>query len=453
MLPEDTPQATKETRKKPRYFYGWNIVGASFLAHLSYAEHHSSVLGFFMRPLNQEFGWSRTQVSLVQTIARFVEAGVSFFVGPLIDKHGPRFLMPIGAIIVGLAMVATTYVDVIWQFWFLRGVVVAVGFTLMGHMVTNVTINKWFTRKRGRAIALAGVGSNLGNVIMTPVTVWILAFSGWRTSFVLFAVVTWVVVLFPSLMLMRRQPEDMGLHPDGDDPDAADDQTSQSGEQDLAPAGAAPVLEPVWSRREVMATSAFWLLIVSISVANLAFQGINISLAPYMQDLRYADALVATVVTFRAIVMAMALPAWGFIGERAHVPWIRVAPFLLQGLGALLFIMAEEPVFLWLAVTVYGIGFGGIMVVQEVLWANYFGRFSLGLVRSTGFPIIFAFSASGPIFMNGIFDIVGSYRPAYMLFIGFYAVSAVLLWVVRAPRPLRFATAEERGSTGGTTSH
>ena len=97
MQQEDTPQATKATRKKPRYFYGWNIVGASFLAHLSYAEHHSSVLGFFIRPFNQEFGWSRTQVALVQTIARFVEAGASFYVGPLIDKYGPRYLMPIGA--------------------------------------------------------------------------------------------------------------------------------------------------------------------------------------------------------------------------------------------------------------------------------------------------------------------------------------------------------------------
>jgi OFA family oxalate/formate antiporter-like MFS transporter len=453
MQPEDTIEATKATRKKPRYFYGWNIVGASFLAHLSYAEHHSSVLGFFMRPLNQEFGWSRTQVALVQTIARFVEAGVSFYVGPLIDKHGPRYLMPIGAMIVGFAMMATTQVNAIWQFWLLRGVVVAVGFTLMGHMVTNVTINKWFTRKRGRAIALAGVGSNLGNVIMTPVTVWVLAISVWQTSFVIFAVVTWVVVLVPSLVLMRRQPEDMGLHPDGDDPAEADTRVSESEEQDIAASVAAPVMEAVWSRREIVGTSAFWLLICSISVANLAFQGINISLAPYMQDLHYADALVATVVTFRAIVMAVTLPAWGFIGERSHIPWIRIAPFLLQGLGAVFFIMAENQVFLWLAVIVYGVGFGGVMVIQEVLWANYFRRFSLGLVRSTGFPIIFAFSASGPIFMNIIFDVIGSYRPAYITFIGFYAVAAVLLWMVRGPTPLRFTTAEDQGFAGGTASH
>ena len=96
MRPSEPP------KKRPRYFYGWNIVFASFLAHLSYAEHHSSVLGFFMRPLNQSFGWSRTEISVVQSIARFVEAGASFFVGPVIDNHGPRLLMPLGAIIISL---------------------------------------------------------------------------------------------------------------------------------------------------------------------------------------------------------------------------------------------------------------------------------------------------------------------------------------------------------------
>ena len=416
------------------------------MAHLSYAEHHSSVLGFFMRPFKQEFGWSRTQVSLVQTIARFVEAGITVFVGPLIDRHGPRLMMPIGAIVVGLAMVATTYVKAIWQFWMIRGVIVAVGFTLMGFMVTNVTVNKWFVRKRGRAIAIAGMGGNLGNVIMVPATVWILAIYGWRASFVTFAVVTWLVVMIPSYLLMRRQPEDMGLHPDGIEPDADSAVSSQGEGQESETPVRASQQEPVWNRREVMATAAFWLLIASISVANLAFQGINISLAPYMQDLRYGDALVATVVTFRSVVMTLVLPAWGFIGERAHLPWVRVSPFLLQGLASFLFLLAKDPIFLWLAVITYGVGFGGVMVVQEVLWANYFGRLSLGLVRSTGFPIAFAFSAAGPIFMNGIFDVLGSYRPAYLLFIGFYSVAAVLLWGIRAPTPRRFSTVEEMES-------
>ena len=132
-------------------------------------------------------------------------------------------------------------------------------------------------RKRGRAIALAGVGSNMGNVIMTPVTVWILAVYNWQTSFVLFAVVTWLAVLLPSILLMRRQPEDMGLHPDGAEPEPMPVEEAASGDDPRETAATSAPLrrEAVWGRRDVIRVPAFWLLIASISVANLAFQGIR----------------------------------------------------------------------------------------------------------------------------------------------------------------------------------
>jgi MFS family permease len=405
---------------------------------LAYAEHHSSVLGFFIRPFESEFGWSRTAISAVQSIARVVEAVIAPFIGPLVDRHGPRLLMPIGALIVGFAMIAATQVEAIWQFYLLRGVVVALGFTLMGSLVTNVAIMNWFVRKRGRAVAIAGIGTNLGNIILTPVTVWVIAVYDWRASFVLFGVLTWLLVLLPSLILMRRRPEDMGLRPDGD---SAPPERPAAAETGIgAPVTATPAREPVWSRREVLATASFWFLIVSFAFANLSFQGINISLAPYMQDLGYGDAFVTGVVVFRSTVMALMLLPWGPIGERAVASfWVRIAPFALQGMASFFFLLGDEPVFLLLAVTVYAFGFAGILVVQEVVWAGYFGRLSLGLVRSTAWPAAFGFSAIGPVFMNLIFDVTGSYQLAYTLFIGFYALACLFMWLCRPPTPRRYA--------------
>ena len=130
--------------RKPRYFYGWNIVAATFLSHLAYAEHFTSVLGFFIRPLQAEFGWSRSAIAAVQSIARVTEAAIAPVVGPIIDRYGPRVLMPIGATIVGFAMLGVTQMTAIWHFYLLRGIVVAIGFTFMGFLVTNVAINNWF---------------------------------------------------------------------------------------------------------------------------------------------------------------------------------------------------------------------------------------------------------------------------------------------------------------------
>ncbi|MBI4214257.1 MAG: MFS transporter [Chloroflexi bacterium] len=426
-------------RKRQRYFYGWNIVGASFLAHLSYSEQYTTILGLFFRPFQQQFGWSRTEVSFVQSLARTVEAGIGMLVGPLIDRYGPRLLMATGAIVVGLAMLAITQIDALWQFYFLRGVVAAAGFTLMGGLVTNVVISKWFIRRRGRAIAASSTATYLSNVIFAPITVWILAGSGWQSVFFVYAVVTWALVL-PAAFIMRRQPEDLGLLPDG-----AEAPVTNPAE----PAADAATLEPIWNRREVLATSAFWLLVMGSSVANLAFQGINISLAPYMQDLGHSDTLVATVLTVRAFAMALSLASWGFVAERAYRPWARALPFVFQALGSFLFLLAEEPLFLWIAVLIYGMGIAGAQIIQEVVWANYYGRLSLGLVRSAAFPVAFGFSAGGPVFMNAIFDLTGSYSPAYMLFIGCFVVGAVLMWLVQPPKPRRYGTAADMGSPGG----
>jgi MFS family permease len=416
-------------RKRPHYFYGWNIVGASFLAHLAYAEQFSSTLGLFFRPLNQEFGWSRLQIAIVQTIARSVEALAAPLVGPLIDRYGARSLMPIGAIIATVSLLAVTQIDSLWQFYLVRGVVAAVGFTLMGFLVTGVAINNWFIRMRGRALAISNVGSSISNVILMPSAVFVIAAFGWRSMFGIFAIITILVVLIPSAILMRRRPEDMGLLPDGAEPAEGD----QGTDRDAAPTSA--IVEEIhWTRREAIREPTFWFLSLSFAVASLAFQGINISLAPYAQDLGYSDAIVAATLTVRALVMAVTLPLVGLLAEHADRPGVRIFPFACQGVGAVLFLFGSEPVFLWAAVMIYGVGITSLGVTQEVLWANSFGRVSLGTVRSTGFVITFGFGAAGPILMNLIFEVLGSYRPAFVLFVVLFTIAAVMAVFIRPPR-------------------
>ncbi|MDP6632687.1 MAG: MFS transporter [Dehalococcoidales bacterium] len=435
MSSDKTLGLTATPDRKPRYFYGWNIVIASFLSHLSYAEHFSSMLGFFFKPLQTEFGWSRSAIAAVQTVARVTEALTSPIVGPIVDRHGPRVLMPIGAVIVGLAMLAVTQIEAVWHFYLLRGVLVAVGFALMGNLVSGVAINNWFIQKRGRALAIARLGNNLSNIIFVPVTVFVIAASGWRTMFVIFAVVTWLVVLIPSTILMRRRPEDMGLLPDGIDPGKADQESFST--------RITPQLEPVWTRREVLKTGSFWLLTIALGINSMAFQGINISLAPYIQDLGYAETVLASVMTFRAIFQAASLPIMGFLAERAHLTTVRVIPFVIQGIAVYLLLSAENPFYLWVAVSLYGFGISGITIIQEVIWANYFGRLSLGMVRSLAFLTAFTLGAAGPIAMNAVFDILGSYHPAFMVIIGLFIVSALIMTVVRPPTAPRYVIADE----------
>ncbi len=416
------------------------------MAHLAYAEQFSSTLGLFFRPFTAEFGWNRTQIATVQTISRVVEAGTAPLAGPLVDRFGARTLLPVGALVAGTALVGVTFVESLWQFYVVRGFVAAIGFTLMGNLVTSVAINNWFIRMRGRALAISSTGASISNVVMIPVAVYVIAEHGWREMFWIFAILTWIVVLAPSTILIRRRPEDMGLRPDGVEPNAPQDPaptTLLPGQQQAAPQEQA-MPEPVWTRREALRAPAFWLIAGCFAISSLAFQGINISLAPYVQDLGYEEALVAAALTTRAIVMAVTLPVVGLVAERSNMGPVRALPFILQTIGCVLFLFADEVWFLFPALIVYGMGITSLGVTQEVLWANSFGRLSLGSIRSMGFVITFGFGATGPIVMNLIYDQLGSYRPAFLIFIAFFAVSAILILFLRPPNPPRYARAEQR---------
>ncbi|MFH0847541.1 MAG: MFS transporter [Chloroflexota bacterium] len=433
MPADETKPIAVKTNKKPRYFYGWNIVGAAFMAQLAYAEHYASNMGLFLKPLQEEFGFSRSALAAIQTIARGTEAVSAPIIGPLVDRYGPRVLIPLGAIVSAVGSIMAARSGSIWQLYLARGIITAVGFSLMGALVVDVVISKWFVQKRGRATGTTRIGGNVSTFIMTPVTVFVIARYGWRQMFVVFAVFTLATALLPSAIFMRRRPEDMGLHPDGIEP-GTDLSVSPSQEKSRSiHAGASQ--ERTWTRREVVKTSAFWLLTTAYAVDALVVNGVNISMAPYIQDLGYGATIVAGVLTFRGGVMALVSPLSGFVAEHADKPIVRVIPFMLHWVSALSFLLARQPVFLWLAGGIYGAAVVSGGIIQSVVWANFFGRPSLGTIRSLGFLLTFGFGAIGPVVMNTVYDLMDSYRPAFFSIIALSAVSALLIWVVRPPKP------------------
>ena len=153
--------------------------------------------------------------------------------------------------------------------------------------------------------------------------------------------------------------------------------------------------------------------------------------------------MLATVMTFRAAMAAGALPFVGFLAEHADRLSVRVIPFVIQGIAVFLLLLAEQPVFLWLGVALYGLAISAVTITQEVIWANYFGRLSLGMVRSMSYLVSFGFGAAGPIAINLVFDVMDSYSPAFIVIIGFFAISAFVMGVVKPPKAQRFATAAE----------
>ena len=195
-------------------YFGYYIVGAALVAQFIAIGAQASVSGVFLDPMNDDLGWTKFEFTLAQTINRFLMAFAGVWIGVYVDKLGGRPVMLIGAVILSASLFSVSFVNELWQWVVLRGIVFAVGAAMVGNLVVNVTLSKWFVDRRGRAIAVAAMGVSLAGVVWPPLMNWIIDQSDWRGGWQAMSVIA-LVVLLPAALFMRRTPEDYGLNPDG----------------------------------------------------------------------------------------------------------------------------------------------------------------------------------------------------------------------------------------------
>ena len=428
------PLATGErTTRTTRFFYGWVIVAVGFFAHIASAFSISSTLSVFLKPLSHDLGLSRGGFSLIRSGEILIGAAAAPFVGTLLDRRGGRWLMAGGGLISGLGFLLLGQARDFWQFAIVRWLLVSPGDTLMGSMVVNVSISQWFVRMRGRALALAGMGHGLAKVCMPVAAASLILTVGWRGAWVCFGLLTLALVVAPSLLLMKRRPEDMGLLPDGATAAETAAGTSETRSHSAKARAHAPA-DVAWSRREALGTPAFWLIVVTFGVSHVGVTGLNLHVFSFVSDLGYSPIVAAFVMSIIAVMQFSTPMVWGLLAERINVARLIMTKFLVQALGISLALSDPGLVSLYAGFFLYGIGMGGTAILAEMIWANYFGRLTLGKIRGMGSLLTSVFSAGGPPFFGLLFDATRSYELSFSIFIGMLFASAGLSLLLRPPQ-------------------
>jgi MFS family permease len=355
------------------------------------------------------------------------------FVGPLVDRYGGRWLMGGGALVAGAGFLLLGRVNEFWQFLLIRWGLVTLGGVFMCQVVVTVTIARWFLRKRGRALAIASLGQGLSKVAIPLITAFLFVWIGWRQTWAVFGIITLVLVVLPAIIFLRRSPEDLGMKPDGID-EAADDAALR------AQRGGAPASlhlnstdEAVWSRREVLRTKAFWLICLTYGIVNVGIAGLNLHIFAYVSDVGYPAMISATVMSIIATTQLGSTLLWGLLSERMNINKVTMIMFLVQGIGLMIAISTAELAPIYFGFFIYGAGLGGSQVLQELIWAHYYGRVSLGTVRGLGIFISHTIGAAGAPFFGFLHDVTGSYMSSFVMFVIAVVISAFLILLVRAP--------------------
>ncbi|MBM4296374.1 MAG: MFS transporter [Deltaproteobacteria bacterium] len=418
---------------KPRFFYGWYIVGVGILVNIAGTFAFSSTLSIFLKPITEELGVSRGAFSLIRTFEIGVAALIVPMLGFWIDRHGGRGVLVLGVLMEGAGMLLSSLVQSFWQFVVVRCSLVIAGEALLGSLVINVTIAQWFVRKRGRAMGIANLGTGIAKLSIPIAAASLFVLVGWRYTWALFGIVAPLLVVAPALIFSRRQPEDLGLRPDGDAPQAVNDEADSPVGEAAAKSSTVNSEQAVWTRAEAARLPTFWVLVITFGIASVGIAGLNLHIFSYVTDIGYSPIVAASFMSTIAITQLGSTLLWGMLADKFDVRKVSCVQFLIQGVGLVTAITSQRIEITYIGFFLYGTGLAGSFVLREVIWANFFGRNSLGTVRGLSLLFSHLFAASGAPFFGFLHDRTGSYDLSFSLFSCALFTSAFLILLAKRP--------------------
>ncbi|MBT5772868.1 MAG: MFS transporter [Dehalococcoidia bacterium] len=415
---------------KPRIFYGWLIVVGAVVGQYAAMAGRGQVNGVFLDPMITDLGWTRSEFTLASSSAFVIGGFAGLVIGPMVDKYGPRPLMLVGAVGYGGALLLTSQVETLWQFIALQIIAGGVGSALVGPLVVNVAVSRWFVIRRGWALAIGSMGVSLASVVMPLTMTTVVDGTSWRTGYVVLSALVFVPLILIS-PFMRRSPEDHGLLPDG-----RIESASKTAEEQQALAQIQSDHDNSLTRPEALRTAAIWLLVIAFGINIAGLSAMFVHGIPFMTEAGFTRTEAAAAFSVTGVANFASKFLWGWGLQRFPGNRLAAGAFTSSATGVLLIILANDLELMPLLVVAFiffGIGFGGTIPISEFLWANYFGRRYLGAVRSIGMPFTVLFGSLGPIAVAVYFDATDGYGGAFIGLALVYALAGAAVWVSRRP--------------------
>ena len=375
------------------------------------------MFSLFIPLWSEEFGWSRTVISGAFSFGTVAAALAGPLVGRALDKYGGRLVMGGGALLMAAAVAGLGFVGSLVGLYVVL-VVARTALMSIQNLGGHTVIANWFVRRRAFATAVAVNGSRLGLGIWPLLGAALIAALGWREAVWVVGGLMALLALFPLITIVSRRPEDVGLYPDGRPlPVGQEGHTQQV------------LMEHHWRPREALRTQAFWLLLFAHMGAMVAGGGYGLHRIPLFLDRGLGEGWVGPVLMFHAVGMLVGgfVAAW-FMGRMSYRVVIAGsmagasaamagAGFVPPGASMAVFTFAESMVF------------GGVFAMLPVVYAEYFGRDSLGTIRGIAHPVVVASNVVGPVFAGYVYETSGAYTMALAVFsvvLGAGALSALL---------------------------
>ena len=424
-----------------RLYYGWVIVGTFFLLNVAGQASGTLNFGLFVIPISEELGLSRQTIGWAQT-GRLWAGGLSgIALGWWLDRFGPR--VPVLAAIV-IATAGLLVLARVQSAAALFGVLLALGasgWTGAGGsaLFATVPVAKWFIRLRGRATGMVQLGLGVGGALLLPLTQALISNRGWRAALVTLA---WLsAAMLPLVLLLRRQPGDLGLEPDGGPPRPRRTKPAPSA-GGRAPR---PAAEHAWTLRGAARSATMWQLTAAFAILGGLLGAASVHRVPHWVELGFSPATVSFAFGIDAATATVSALVAGFVVERLPVRVVGAVSCSLFCAALLLMVIGQAWLpLLFCSTVLFGAAVGLNMVVQGVIWAQYYGWRFVGTIRGVVLPIAVLAGGLGAPLAGALRDASGSYRTSWLIVLGACAVAGALIFRARPPRPPEKSAAAAR---------
>ena len=411
------------------FFYGWVVLACLCCAGFARQGSAVATLSIFIEPLTREFGWSRAALSGAVSLGGVLAALSSPVIGPRLDRHGARLTLCIAVLVTGLAMMLLSLTQSLLVFYLLF-CIARMNWAGPFDLGIYGGVNNWFVARRAFATSVATVAQMAGLVAMPLIAQLAMRQHGWRGGWLAIGSVTLVIGFLPVWLFMVRRPEDLGLRPD---------RRAAGNTADGTKAARTEYLEPSFSRKQAIRTSAFWLLLLYTVLVYPVQAGVSLHQAAHLIERGVESTVAATIVSTFSLMSAVASVGCGLLPNRLPIryPLALIGGFLTAGTLAMAGISSTRQGFV--AAALFGFGIGGVLTLLPIAWADYFGRANFSAIRGIALSVQVLAQASGPLISGALHDWTGNYQRALQWFAVLSGLSVASALAARRPRMVRGA--------------
>jgi MFS family permease len=403
-------------------FYGWYVVAGTFVAQMAVVGFFSYSVSLLIPLIREEFGVSLEQVMYSLTAGVFAGMVLQPLGGVMLDRYPVRWIMAGGALLFAGGLWALAHTTSITQYIVVFGVTMAVANAFAGIPASQVSVSRWFTSSRGKALGISAVGTSVGGIVIPGLMAWWLHSLGWRGTLENLALCI-VLIVFPFLVLtIRGKPSDVGLQPEG-----------------WKPGADVPIGIPELTMKDIIRHPGYWQIGLSVGLLLSVYIAILANLAPYATSLGVSTAQASTLIMTVAIMGLLGKLVFGMAADKVNLKIGLGAAIALLIIALLL--MASEPGYslMLFAVGLLGLASGGMLPVWGLIMAKVFGLVSYGRAMGLMGPLISLLVMPGFTISGRLYDATGSYQLCLLVF------AAVLVLGALALVPLKLSTSENQG--------